>query len=900
MKSIVCLIPFLFAAHAAWALNPHPRIWLDSGMRNDLAAKAASLDTDWLSVLADANSSGTTRLPPVVSIVAATNTSRVQFTTSGTQPFSSGANLVIAGGTGSWAAVNGTVVATVTGANTFTIPVDSSGFGSFAGQALTVFVSSGCAANFMCYTGGYSYQGSAWYRYIVGASLVYQVTGNTAYRDYVIRWLDYINSISAAGITTPVSTDSGYPTRFIAPTVGIAYDWCYSGLSSAQKSATIVTAHLWFDWVSSHAFAISGGDATPNSNYTGGHILGMGIMGYAIYDEDATASALINWASTLWNSAIAQGFSAPVPGNQFSYSSPFGVGVFYSGVTTEFNYVAGHIDRLLEYQLAVKTATGSPLPSAVTSAAKAWATGLLYDLKPDRWRTRTNGTYSGNVSGVFNGALPMTLSYVLSGTSEGGWMQWIFQHLGTPTETTYSPGILNATSDGRLERALFYRPSAPSIDYRATEPTYRFAPGSAFRTFWRSDWTDSSIWFMFHGSAETDGQGYSAGDMELTRGADQLIVNSQNWNGTGDGVTGSPNIFTSGLKSGYTSSLYCDSLGAYFPCTSSGSYWGGQGAWGKYTPPLAQKDSIGYVLADVTNAYDRDYNPTTRAVRYWYRETLAMGDGTQIVWDRVKMLDAAYTKHLRWQLSSAGTPAKTGNVVSNVVGSSAIFIAPVLPVSPSVKIVRNLDNSDTGNPVNWRVEVGDAAGGTDLNSLTVLYATASNGSLPATASITTDANHVGVQVADTTPKIAVFASNVDFTPPGTYVPHTYTSATLTTTHAGTGKYLIAGLAPGSYSVRLNGLALPGYDSASVAVDGTLLFSSKAGDFSISRSSAPANSCDLNSDGVVDGADVQVAINQALGVTPCRFSSPSGVCNVVDVQLILVAALGQGCNVKAVR
>ena len=901
-RTFSCLIPLLLAAHSAWAMNPHPRIWLDSQELSALAAKVAANDADWLSVKADADSALTHQLPPVVRITGASNTSPVQFTVSGALSFSNGASIYIAGATGGWSGVpTGQLTATVTAAHTFTVPVDSTGFGSFSGQSLTVFVFQGCAANYLCYTGGSAYQGSDWYRYPGSAALAYQLTGTTSYLTYCLSWLDYVNSVTAAGILVPITTDSGYPTRFAAVALGLVYDWCFSGLSSGQKTATVATAHAWYGWISAHAFGIVGNGVIPNGNYTGGHILGLGVLGYAIYDEDGTTT-ITDWVTGLWTNSIIVGFSTPVVGNQFTYSSPAGVGIFNGGMIPEFNYDPGHVVRILQYQVAVKTATGG-IPNATYPAL--WATALLWELKPDRWRVRTNGTFSGNVTGVFNGALPMMLSHTLQGTTEGDWMQWMFTHTGTPSTATYGSTtvngymlpILNDTST-RFERALFYHPSATGTDYRLTQPAYHFTPGSAFRTFWRSDWSDSAVWFMFHGSAEDDGEGYSAGDIELVRGLDQLIVNSQNWDGTGDGVVGSPNIFTSGLKSGYTSSLYCDANGAVFPCSSGGNYWGGQGVWGKYTAPLAVKDSIGYVLANVTNAYDRDYNATTRALRYWYRETLAMGDGAVIVWDRVKMLNTTYLKHLRWQLSSAGTPSKTGNVVTNVVGSSAILIDPVLPASPNVNIVRNLDNSDTGNAVNWRVEVNDSAGGTDLNALTVLYATASNGSLPATSALgTIDANHVGVQIADTTPKVAIFAAPVTDKGSGTYAPNTYNSVTFTTTHSGTGKYLIAGLVPGAYSVRLNGVAMPAYTSVSVAADGTLFFAATAGAFSVLPSSvAPANSCDLNGDGVVNSADTQIAISQALGVTPCGSAALNGVCNVVDVQRIVNAANGQACKV----
>ena len=55
-------------------------------------------------------------------------------------------------------------------------------------------------------------------------------------------------------------------------------------------------------------------------------------------------------------------------------------------------------------------------------------------------------------------------------------------------------------------------------------------------------------------------------------------------------------------------------------------------------------------------------------------------------------------------------------------------------------------------------------------------------------------------------------------------------------------------------------------------------------------------CDLNGDGVVDAADVQIAINQSLGKAPCKKADldRDGACNVVDVQRVIVASRGGGC------
>lgn len=60
----------------------------------------------------------------------------------------------------------------------------------------------------------------------------------------------------------------------------------------------------------------------------------------------------------------------------------------------------------------------------------------------------------------------------------------------------------------------------------------------------------------------------------------------------------------------------------------------------------------------------------------------------------------------------------------------------------------------------------------------------------------------------------------------------------------------------------------------------------------------ASFCDLNSDGRVDVVDVQLGLNQALGVSSCTNAdlSQDGQCDIVDVQRLVNAALGQECLV----
>ena len=61
---------------------------------------------------------------------------------------------------------------------------------------------------------------------------------------------------------------------------------------------------------------------------------------------------------------------------------------------------------------------------------------------------------------------------------------------------------------------------------------------------------------------------------------------------------------------------------------------------------------------------------------------------------------------------------------------------------------------------------------------------------------------------------------------------------------------------------------------------------------------PSSPCDMNGDGSVDVLDVQIAINQALGLAPCTNSDlqQNGTCTVIDVQRVINAALGGACVV----
>ena len=59
--------------------------------------------------------------------------------------------------------------------------------------------------------------------------------------------------------------------------------------------------------------------------------------------------------------------------------------------------------------------------------------------------------------------------------------------------------------------------------------------------------------------------------------------------------------------------------------------------------------------------------------------------------------------------------------------------------------------------------------------------------------------------------------------------------------------------------------------------------------------AQVSPCDLNADGAINVADVQLAVNMSVGMANCTANIMGpGICNVVVVQRVVNATLGQGC------
>ena len=808
------LIIFLLSLQSAWALNPHPRIWLTPGLLSVLNTKKVANDPDWLALKARADLY-----------------------------------------------------------KTYTVPA---------------YDRSACSSKQLCYT----YEGSGWYDAMLTLALAYQITGDASYAAQAKAVLVAANApYKNSGDLTPITLDSGYPTRFVLPVLAIGYDWLYDYLDTTTKTDTINTINAAYTWFSggSPPYAYNG---PAYNNYFGGHMLGFGLAADATDGDDANSNAI--YTSIRANFDLNMGYALQsLPVTIFNFSGGYYTtgGFLGGGVPESYNYGPNHNIRLLELLLAWRTSGRVDLTATYGMWLQNSVENLLYTLRPNLWQVGDDGDMPGNCTGVLNSTYPLLLAYWLNGTTEGAWSEYLFRNLSVnPCDGTTDPPA--------LYDAVLWKNSSRSATSYATEPTNYMSMGDG-HLMARSDWGASAVFFSFNGSGAhfTDHENLAAGNIEVQRGSDYLLVDAAQWKGIA-GYGGNPSIFATAEQ--YASTLFFDDGGAYN--YTSGNYVGGQMFWGVTSLLASRTDpDTSYVLADLGTAYDRRPDsrvPASRTARYYYRSVAYLGGNAIFVWDRFRANSSTYTKRLQWHLNPTNPPSVNGAVISTTKGSSSLFIDTVLSASPTIVTARDIATSDGTAPLTYNMQVSDSVSGTDLNALTVIYATSSGGSLPSTTSLgTIDANHVGVQVSDSTPLVVIFAKTVQDNGNNTYTPLTYISATFMTTHSGTGKYLVTGLQSGNYSVRQGGVALPGYSSVNVGADGTLFFNATSGSFSIVPSVSTISPCDLNADGTVDSADVQIAIRQALGTSPCTNDlDQNGVCNVIDVQRMINAANGHSCKV----
>jgi hypothetical protein len=443
------------------------------------------------------------------------------------------------------------------------------------------------------------------------------------------------------------------------------------------------------------------------------------------------------------------------------------------------------------------------------------ANNLLYNLKPNLWQSTDEGDFPGTYTGVMPGNLPLILAYELSGSTPSGWMQWMLNSFVPPPD-----GGISIQAPTSFDRLLYIDSTRPAISYNA-QPLLYSSPGDN-HFYGRSDWTTGAVWSSFLGNTIHwgDHQTRAAGHIAIQRGNDYLLVSNAQWKGS-DGISGNPQIDDN--ESWRTNTLYFSDGGSL----TTGTYGGGQGFWGT-TGVVASKVGSNYVYAkaNLVEAYPNGnhypYNGSNTLTTF-VRSYVFLGDKYWVVWDRAQSASSSYTMKRFWHFNKNGQPTLNQNTLTSTVGSSSLFVTTLLPASAMISVIGDGVSGMTDTNVStYRAEVSNPSASTSLNALTVIDADSSSSSQPTTTIVSvTGGNMVGAQIADATPRVMLFSTD------GT----AQTSASYSTSYSGTGQHVIADLAPGNYTVILNGSQI---SSQTVGVDGTLSFSSASGALQVTQ------------------------------------------------------------------
>jgi len=679
---------------------------------------------------------------------------------------------------------------------------------AYVRDTVPAYNKSACGRNQICYT----YDGSGWLDALEKLSLAYKLTGKTSYSNQVKAIL---NAMVAVGVA-PERVNSGYPSRNIVLGLALAYDWCYDQLSSTDKTNYSNLLDTWWMWVQAHGYQwnCAGGEC-PNGygNYFGGHLLGFGLAALAVEGDDANSAAMQAVILNNFNTYVVPAFGSG--------------GGFQGGYAVEsYNYGGSHFLRLLGYMWGMTTAGKTDLLNNNIAWVKTIATNTLYEERPDLWSITDEGGWTGSYPRVMYRNFPLELSKFLNGLTEGGWMQYLYNHMVTPTSG--APASLYAPS---TFESFLYNTGQTAVDYTASQPLYHFSPGDG-HTLVRTDWTTSAVHTTFSGSSKmnyADHESHSAGHISVQRGLDYLLVNAGEWAGP-TGNVGGPQA--DDIPNWHKNTLfYWDQGTDCLSQTGSGGQYAGCQMFWSTANSVNHAETAGYVFqeAPLQNAYLN--NRGLETLTGYTRSFVNIDGDVDFVFDRITA-PATSQRTLEWHtpaLRSALVPGNatainvSGNIASATVGRSTIWIDTLLPLSPLISKVTDVQNwTVTTQMGTQRFEVSDpnaSSCSTNCLFLTVLASTPSRiSSMPFTKLISTS-NYKGAIYNDgTLARIALFSAD-GTSQTGVNYEANY-SASLT------GRHVISDLVPGTYDVSRGGTTL--YSSLVVGGDGTLSFTSTGG------------------------------------------------------------------------
>lgn len=521
------------------------------------------------------------------------------------------------------------------------------------------------------------YQGFEWADAVAATALLWHATGDERYAAASLRYLtalldDRSTLGDGKGGADVVSHDSGYGMRTFGVYAALAYDWLRDapGMNDALRARVRERLGQWIAWYQKDGYLRE----RPIANYYWGYLTALSFAGMALAGDDKAADDWLETARSELSNKVLPAFRDDLRGGGWPEGWQYG-----EYTTLEVALVARAFRSAFNVDVIGKLPW---LGQTVTHHVHA--------LLPDEKSVYDGGTWGehpAKPSGLALAALALALDGVDDvRASEARWM------------TKHALPAL--TREQAWVGLLADRPSAEPRSPREGAPTSLHLPGQGL-TFARSDWSKGAVWTSFQAGPPLaeDHQDADQGHFELSRGADQLLVD-------GGGSEGSATI--------NHNTLLIDDGGENL------NYAPNQGVWGRKVKTTRFGDD-GVALVAVGELADA-YAPKCalegcrkRAVERLTRSFVFVRPSLLVIDDQVELTSPDYG--VVWAAHVTQAPKLEGGLATVTIGASRVDIQTIEPGQASHRAPREPTPSGDGShrlnqpwgPM-WRIEVASPRG----------------------------------------------------------------------------------------------------------------------------------------------------------------------------------------------
>jgi hypothetical protein len=584
-----------------------------------------------------------------------------------------------------------------------------------------------------------------------------------------------------------VFVDSSYSYRYLGTGEAMGLDWLdgYVGMTPAFEKQVETMLVRWSHYVQSpitNAFLPNSGASNyGDTDYESEVFTALALAPRDTIDGPALVTAALAWRQ---NNLL--------PVLEKPTTSDFG-GYWAEG----WNYGTEAVQALLVAGDALQTA------GLITATAEAQFSNQVMDSVVEE-ESSPGLTYDGGEDYEYPfHFVDKSLFYVLS------------QTCASPTEQSYANFVIQNYPDSAFgeataadyEQMLFDNPSAPA-SFWSDLPLADFASGTGLVVA-RSDWgTDPTFMATQMGNYLDAGHQFPI-QMEVNRGADQLLVNAYQIY----------YVFGNGSLTPNTDSFLGNLVVVNAPTDpdppNMGAYFGTPGV-----VDTAYENTAAYTYFDAN--YAASYSPEDAPgsggqVSQLTRQVVFVRPGLMFVYDRAATTSASDSKTLQWNFASA--PTVNGNGFTETVGSSTLFgqIYSTVPISTSLSALNDPSLGMTSDaPTIEQLETENITPSAGVNYLTAFQVA------PSTTPTMDPSEHIlsnnnvmeGTEIDN---QLVLFGRSGPVAP-GATVAYTFNGQAAV-------QHLLVDLKPSQvYEVSYNGTA----EIISSSDQGTLTFSTPAG------------------------------------------------------------------------